>query len=238
MRLVALLAPAIAAAMLAAAPTALAQQPENERLRACITKIDTDANGAYEDALSWLGQGNRPAARHCAALALVALGQEEEGAGRLEALANAKDGGTLEARAIYLAQAGNAWLLAKRPEATIVALDNAVKLTPDDAELHKDLARAHITLKQWDDAGEDLNTALRISPSDGGALHMRAQVLLNMDRLQEAWEHVELSLRASPQDVQAVVLRGDIREAMRKKGMRDPTGIDDAEDVRPVIVGR
>lgn len=227
----------VAALFLAAAPAAFAQQSETARLRDCIDKIDKDAEGAYSDALTWLGQGSRPAARHCAALALIALGQEEEGAARLEELANAKDGGTLDARAVYLAQSGNAWLLAKRPEAAILTFTNAIKLKPQDAALRKDLARAHITLKHWEEAGEELNTALSLSPGDGEALRMRAMVLLNMDRLQEAWEDVELALKFAPKDVEAVVVRGDIREAMRNKGMRDPTGIDDAVDARPVIVG-
>jgi tetratricopeptide (TPR) repeat protein len=166
------------------------------------------------------------------------LGEEEEGAARLEELANAKDGGTLDARAVYLTQSGNAWLLAKRPEAAIVTFTNAIKLKPQDAALRKDMARAHITLRQWENAGESLNTALSLSPGDGEALRMRAMVLLNMDRLPEAWEDVELALKFSPKDVEAVLVRGDIREAMRKKGMRDPTGIDDPEtEARPVIVG-
>ena len=83
----------------------------------CIEKIDKDAEAAYQDGLSWLSRGNRPAARHCTALALIALGHEAEGAARLEELANAPDGGTLEERGVYLVQSGNAWLMAGMPDA-------------------------------------------------------------------------------------------------------------------------
>jgi tetratricopeptide (TPR) repeat protein len=224
--------------VLAATPQALAQQSEQARLQACIEKIGQDAEGAYQDALTWLGSGNRPAARQCAALALIELGQETEGAVRLEELANAPDAGSLEARAVYLAQSGNAWLLARRPEAAVVTLTNAIKLRPDDGALRKDLARAHLMLKQWDEAGEDLNTALQLSPGgDPEALRLRALVLLKTDRLQEAWEDVDMALKLSPRDVDTVVLRGEIREAMRLKGMPDPAGLDEPEIRSPVVVG-
>jgi tetratricopeptide (TPR) repeat protein len=229
---------AIAIAIAAGAP-AVAQDSEAQRLRECIAKIDTDATAAFQDALTWMGKGNRPAARHCAALALIEMGQPAEGAARLEELANAADAGSLEARAIYLAQSGNAWLVAKNPEAAIVTLTNAIKLSPNDAALHKDRARASLMLKQWDDAGEDLNTAVKLSPGDGEAFRLRALALLKLERYQDAWGDVELALKFAPKDVDAVVLRGDIREAMRKKGLNDPAGLDDTPDVRsPVVVGK
>jgi tetratricopeptide (TPR) repeat protein len=229
---------AVLAIGLAAASPATAQDNEAQRLQACIDKIDTDAAGAYQDALTWMGLGNRPASRHCAALALIEMGQPAQGAARLEELANAADAGSLEARAIYLAQSGNAWIVARNPEAAIVTLTNAIKLSPNDAALHKDRARASLMLKQWDDAGEDLNTAVKLSPGDGEAFRLRALALLKLERFQDAWEDAELALKFSPTDVDAVVLRGDIREAMRKKGLNDPAGLDNGPEVRsPVVVG-
>lgn len=217
---------------------ATAQEAEARQLEACIARIDSDAAAAYQDALTWMGKGNRPEARHCAALALIEMGQPAQGAARLEELANAADAGSLEARTIYLAQSGNAWLVARNPEAAIVTLTNAIKLSPNDAALHKDRARASLMLKQWDDAGEDLNRALKLSPGDGEAFRLRALALLKLGRFQDAWGDVELALKFSPQDVDAVVLRGDIREAMRRKGLNDPAGLDDTPDARsPVVVG-
>jgi tetratricopeptide (TPR) repeat protein len=238
-----LLAATLLAGGPAMAPSAFGQAApsESERHKACIAKIDADAKGAYEDALQWMtSSGDRPAARHCAALALIELGQPAEGAIRLEDLANAKDAGTIDARAVYLAQAGNAWLIAKQPEAAIVALTNAMKLKQRDNELLKDRARAFMMQKEWEDAGADLDSANQLAPRDAEALRLRATVLKELNRYDEAWSDISTALAIAPTDVKNVVVRGDIREAIRLAGMPDP--IDRAvssqpDVVRPNIVG-
>lgn len=229
----------VAPAVAQIAPT---PKTETERHKACIARIDSDAKGAYEEALAWMtSSGDRPAARHCAALALIELGHPEEGAARLEELANATDAGTLEARSIYLAQSGNAWLLAKKPEAAVVTLTNAIKLRPQDNELRKDRARAYMILKKWDDAGDDLNKANELSPGDAETWRLRAVTLKEMGRLDEAWDDIQTALKAAPKDVETIVVRGDIREAMRAKGMPDPidtvVASSRSDVVRPTIIG-
>jgi tetratricopeptide (TPR) repeat protein len=218
------------------APAAFAQS-ENQQLQQCIDKIDKDPEGAYQDGLTWLSRGNRPAARHCTALALIALGQEAEGAARLEELANAPDAGGIEARGIYLAQSGNAWLLASMPDEAIVTLTNAIKLRPDDGELRKDRARAYVKKKKWEDAGKDLDAAIELSAGDAEAYRMRGTALLKMNRLEDAWSDVEMAIKLAPKDTGILLLRGDIREAMRVNGIDDPAGLDKAEEPRTRIVG-
>jgi hypothetical protein len=62
--------------------------------------------------------------------------------------------------------------------------------------------------------------------------------LLQLERFEDAWGDVEQALKLSPTDVDAAVLRGDIREAMRKKGLSDPAGLNDAlPDASPKVVG-
>ncbi|MBU6319387.1 MAG: hypothetical protein KGS00_07005 [Alphaproteobacteria bacterium] len=194
---------------------------ESERLTRCIALIDESPDEAYENAIGWLGVGGRPGARQCAALALIALGQEEEGAARLEALANDPDAGALEARAIYLAQAGNAWLLAGAPEASVIALTNAIKLTPRDPDLKVDRARAYMLMDKWGEAEADLDAVILSSPGHETALAQRAQVMLKLDRLDEAWKDVSAALSRTPRNVDLLVLRGAIREARRLKGLPD-----------------
>src|SRR5262245_54654096 len=237
MRVLPLLALVLAAAP-AAGPPAFAQKSESVRLQNCIDRIDRDPEEAYQDGLAWVAIGNRPAARQCVAMALIALGQEAEGAARLEELANAPDGGSLDQRGVYLAQSGNAWLLAKMPDAAVVTLTNALKLLPRDAEVRKDRARAYIALKKWAEAGRDLDASIELSPGDGEAMRLRAVTPLKMERYKDAWTDVEAALKQAPKDVDAAVLRGDIREAMRTKGLPDPAGLqDEARDQSPVVVG-
>lgn len=228
--------PVLIALAFALSPSAFAQT-EEERLQQCLAQIDKDAEVAYQDGLTWLAKGNRPAARHCTALALIALGQEAEGAARLEELANAPDAGSLEQRGIYLVQSGNAWLMAGMPVEAIVTLTNAMKLRPDDGELYKDRARALVTQKKWDEARRDLNAAIQLSAGDAEAYRMRGYTLLKVGKLADAWTDVDTAMRMAPKDVDVIVLRGDVREAMRLAGMEDPAGLAADTEPRTRIVG-
>lgn len=191
--------------------------PDDERARlvACLDKIETDPEMAYEDGLAWLGQGSRPAARQCVALALIALDEPEIGAAQLESLANAPDAGSLEARAVFLAQSGNAWLAAGLPDAAVTTLTNAIKLSAFDADLYKDRATAYLALGQWSDAETDLDEALSIEPANGEAHGLRARARLGLEDYAAALDDVSAARAVDPENVDLLVLRGDIREAQR-----------------------
>lgn len=191
---------------------------EQARLNRCIELIETDPEAAYEDALAWLGNGGRPAARHCAALSLIELGHPAEGAARLEDLANAPDGGDIETRAVYLSKAGNAWLIAGFPEAAATTLDNALKLRPGDTDLLIDRAAARLALEQWEPAIADLNEILVMIPGDAVALELRARALLELGRYTSALSDVTQARLSAPENIDLLVLRGDIREAQRLDG--------------------
>jgi len=188
---------------------------EAQRLDACIAKLDSDPEGAYEDGLAWINEGGRPFARQCTALALVELGQAAEGAVRLEDLANADNGGSVAQRVIYLTQSGNAWLLAGAPEAALVTLNNAIKLSPTDPTLKADRAAAHMALGDWRSAARDLDIAKRVRPYDTGILQMRAEVRLNLDDLAGAERDVNAAMEIDDTDITTLLLRGRVREALR-----------------------
>lgn len=188
---------------------------EAARLDACLARIETDPDNAYEDGLAWSYQGNRPGARQCTALALIALGHPEEGAARLQSLANATDGGTMEQRAAYLSQAGNAWIQAEDPDAALVAFDGAIKIAPDAPELLMDRATAHLLLEHYDEAIEDLDAALRYTPGLGEAHQLRGQAWLEKGDPDKAMLDVKAAMEADPENVATLVLRGRVREALR-----------------------
>lgn len=190
---------------------------EARRLEACVAKIERSPEDAYEDGLAWTFEGNRPGARQCTALALIALGNVEEGALRLERLATSTDAGSMEQRAVYFSQAGNAWLQIGAAEAAAVSFSEALKFAPNETDLLLDRATSYMLIDKWDEALADLNTAIANSPSHPVAHQMRAEVHLNKDALDLAMKDVEASMAADPKNVDTLVVRGRVREAMRLK---------------------
>lgn len=188
---------------------------EEARLEACVAKIEVDPENAYEDALAWTFEGNRPGARQCTALALIELGNYETGADRLVALANSTDGGTLEQRAVYLSQAGQAWIMAGAPEQAAVAFTDALKLAPGTVDLLLDRASAYMMTEDWDKALPDLDLALANSPGFGPAHQLRAEVHLNKHSYDLAMRDVEAAMAADPKNIDTLLVRGRVREAMR-----------------------
>lgn len=195
----------------------LNRRDEQIRLNTCIEQIETDAELAYEDSLVWLATGNRPLARYCNAIALIALDELEEGAARLEALANAPDAITLTDRSLYMTQAGNAWLSAGLPEAAETAFDAALNMTQTDADLFKDRAAARLAQENWFGGMDDLASALALVPNDAEALGLRARAKLAVADLSGAEEDLERALDQDAENIELLVLRGDIREARRRQ---------------------
>lgn len=193
-------------------------EEEAARLAHCLDLAESDPETAYEEGLAWLSAGSRPHARHCAAVALIELGHEAEGAARLEDLANAPDGGTLEERTLYLSKAGNAWMAAGYPEAALTTLDNALRLAPDSTDLRIDRATARLALGHWNEALTDLDAVLSTLPGDPGALELRARAYLQLERFTEALADVETARSVTPDNIDLLVLRGEIREARRVSG--------------------
>jgi len=206
---------------------------EQERLEACISKINENAAEAYEDGLAWVNEGGRPFARQCTALALIELGQAAEGAVRLEDLANADNGGSLRQRVIYLTQSGNAWLLAGAPDAALVTLNNAIKLNPNDPNLYADRAAAYMELEKWEEAEIDLDLAYQSLSNETTILKMRAETRLNLQDLDGAELDIKEAMAIDISDVQTLLLRGRIREAQR---VREEDEV--VRTVSPTIIGQ
>lgn len=189
---------------------------EKQRLKDCIALIDTAPEEAYEDALAWLNEGARPSARYCAALSLAELGHHAEAAARLESLAEQKASGTLRERAVFLTQAGNAWLAGGLADESIKAFTNALKINKNDPNLYKDRAAAFLTVNRAFEATQDLNEALVFNPTDPEAYRMRSLSYLQQDALDLALRDIETSMRYDGSNIDTLLLRGEIREAMRK----------------------
>ena len=188
---------------------------ERERYRACLAKVESNPEEAYEDGLIWRGEGGGVPARHCVATAMLALGQTAEAAARLESAALAPDGGDPIQRTEILHQAGEAWLLAERFSDAENAFTQGLVYTPGDTSLLTNRAQARWEQDRYRDAEADLSDVLLVSPGDVRALRMRADLRLEMGRLTEAQSDIDLAASLAPDDVETLVVRGRVREAIR-----------------------
>ncbi|MEM1086645.1 MAG: hypothetical protein AAGH90_02880 [Pseudomonadota bacterium] len=193
---------------------------EQMRLNACIRLVETDPRAAYEDSLAWLGNGNRPRARYCNAKALLGLGYTEEGAARLEALANAPDAIALDRRAEYMAEAGNAWFSASYPDAAIKAFSEAIEIDPRNGDYYKDRAAAFLALEKWFEAIDDLEIALQLQPNNPEALFFRSRAYFGLEDFTQAQRDIQAARVGDPENVDYALQRGHIREQIRLRQER------------------
>jgi len=184
------------------------------RFNACVAKIDTDPDTAFEDAMVWRDNGGGVPARHCAALALIELGHAGEAARRMETLAADPGAGGVRERAQLLAQAGNAWILEGAPNFAAESFTLALEMITDDPlgdamrpGLLTDRARAWLLSGSHDKAREDATAALGFGDSID-ALLVRAAALRAVNSLRNALTDIERVLKLDPNNAAAYLERG------------------------------
>jgi tetratricopeptide (TPR) repeat protein len=186
-----------------AAPTATQPPAVNEGIdnaiqyKHCIALARQKPDEGWEEALAWSSLGGGDAARHCGAIALIGLRQFEEGASRLEDLA-ANSHGDAKLRAGMLAQAGQAWLLARNPERANAAQTAALKLVPDAPDLLIDRSQSLAEAKNYQEALADLNRALTVAPNRVDALTFRAAAKRYLDDRSGAEVDIAQALKIDP----------------------------------------
>ncbi|MFQ5534526.1 MAG: hypothetical protein ACE5EM_06860 [Sphingomonadales bacterium] len=204
--------------------SATATAADARRYQACVAKSERDPETALEDALDWRDNGGGVPARHCAALAQVALRQFDLAAQRLEEIANDMDLVRREAdpnlkfddemRAEILSQAGNAWLLSGKPAKAYLAFSDALVDVPEwsarQAELLIDRARALAEIGDFQAATDDLDRAARIEPRNVEVYIFRASARRSLEKLDEAQSDVEKALALEPDNILALLERGNL----------------------------
>jgi len=180
------------------------------RYRACMAMVEKNPQQAFGEAARWRDLGGGEGAEHCAAVALIGLGQYREAASRLEELAlDSKRPPQMKAR--ILSQASQAWLLAdmaERAEATATA---ALTLSPEDASILIDRAQARAFLKDYKGALADLDASLQRHPGDIDALVFRATAKRFLDDLSGAAVDIEAALRVNGTQPDALLERGILK---------------------------
>ncbi|MEI9994262.1 MAG: hypothetical protein WDM91_06695 [Rhizomicrobium sp.] len=186
-----------------AAPAAAASQYDT-----CLTQAQTDPAGALQTAGVWARQNGGAAADHCTALALVGLRRFGEAAAKLDALARSGFAADPERRMALYDQAGNAWLLASRPDSAIVSFSAALAADPLDADLLADRARAYAARQSWAKAESDLTAALLVSPDRADLYVLRGSARHALNRRPDARADFDRALRLQPNNPDALVERG------------------------------
>ena len=195
----------IAVAILAATgPVFAAGSPYDQ----CLARTQSDPAGALLQAAAWAKTGGGAAADHCAALALVGLRRFDEAGIKLDSLARSAFAANGTVRMNLFDQAGNAWLLAGRPDSAIVSFTAALAVDPLDADLLADRARANAVKKNWAKAESDLSAALMVNPARTDLYVLRGSARHAMGRKADARGDFDSALRIDPRNADALVERG------------------------------
>jgi tetratricopeptide (TPR) repeat protein len=204
---------ALALAPLAASATehTLVPASPSAHYAQCLDAARRTPKDGLAAAQDWRDAGGGFPAAHCAAVALFGLKRYEDAAQAFEALAGAMMLRGPDLRAGALAQAGQAWLLAAKPDKARAAFDAALKYTPRDPELFIDRAQADAALGDYKTAVADLDGALALAPGRADALVLRASAYRRLGALGRAMKDVEAALEAAPRDAAGLLERGNIR---------------------------
>jgi len=177
---------------------AAAQRIDGGNYENCMRRARADPAQGFEAALAWRDRGGGNAARHCAAVALIGLGQHVQAAERLEALAGDMTGAGGADRAAILAQAGATWFQAGDYARAHAAQSAALTLTPGDPEILIDRALTLAETRNYWEAIDDLNRVVGTDSENVAALVLRASAYRYVDALELAREDAEAAFRLAP----------------------------------------
>lgn len=192
----------------------LPQEPD-ARHQACLEAIAGDAEAAFEEALAWRHQAGGWPAEHCVSLALMALGQVEDGADRLRAAAEGAISATDRSRAIMFGQAGDAYLEAGLTEDALSAFSRGIDFDGRDSGLRRGRAEVALARENPDEAEAYAAEAIALDPADAEALRLRGEARLALNDLDGAEADMRAARAAEPENIDVLLLRGRINEARR-----------------------
>jgi tetratricopeptide (TPR) repeat protein len=200
-------------------PSARAQGAQDSaRYRDCLAAVSIKPQAALTDAEDWTKTGGGAPALHCAALSLIQLKRYGDAGARLDRAAADSKVPDLAFRAVLFTQAGNAWLLAGNGAKAVQSFSAALALSPGDAELYADLARAHAMRRDWPQAEMRLGSALQLAPRRADLLILRASARRALKRYGDARNDIEAALKLKPGDGEALVERGLLRQQLGDLG--------------------
>lgn len=178
---------------------------------ACMKHAVDMPEAAFEQALAWQSRNGGWAARHCAAVALIGLGQHGEAALRLEALAKQVARRQNQLATELLGQAAQAWQLAGETERAVAAQSAALELDPRNIELLIDRSVSLAAARNYWEAIDDLNRAAELDPARAEVLILRASAYRMVDGIELAREDIDRAVALDPDDPEGLLERGILR---------------------------
>ena len=186
---------------------------------ACLTLTRREPEKAFESALAWRDSGGGFPARHCVALALVAMKKYDHAALTLEELAEDMQSAGSELLVPVLTQAANVWLLAEEYERALAVATTGLEVEPENINLLVDRSRILARVSDYKRAFDDLDLALKLDPARSDALTFRAAARRHLGDEARALEDVELALSLEPDLSDALIERGILYENSNKKDL-------------------
>lgn len=180
----------------------------------CVLQVAQNPSAALEAAQSWEAQDGGGPAGHCEALALLALKRPDDAAVRLEALAIAPGDYDTSLRADLYAQAGNAWLVAGKPDKAMDDLSSAIARASEAsiaantlAIYYCDRARAQLLRNERVEALSDLDRSIALAPT-ALALTLHARLRRQAKDGRGATADLSRALALDPDFTEAILERG------------------------------
>jgi len=193
----------------------------NDRYDRCLDLSRRNAQRALDAAEAWHAASGGAAALHCQALALTQLHRYPDAAAKLDDAAHDPGVKNVAMAAELLDQAGNAWMLAGRPDKAVSSLTSALSFDPHNTDLLADRARAKAEAKDWSGAESDLTAVLALDSNRADIFVLRASARHAEGRKADARADIERALSVYPGYPEALVERGTMKlEAGDQAGAR------------------
>ena len=183
----------------------------------CIVLVASDPSGAEREAGEWARFGGGAPARHCYALALIAVGAPLRAADELIGIAQEEPELTDAARADILVQAGELLVDADSPLTAMLVAEEAVRLSKSRPDALGLRAAIHLSEGRVRAALADLNLALERGGPDARLLLRRASAYRRLGDGVAARDDASYAVELLPDRADAWLERGRADAMLRDK---------------------
>lgn len=184
---------------------------------ACLDLIGSDAARAEREAGEWARFGGGPAARHCYALALVAIGAQSRGIDELLGIASEEPDLEPDARADILVQAGDLLIDEGNAVTAGIVAEQALRIDPRNPSAFVLRAKLKLGANDVRAAVRDLDSALARQPGDARFLALRASAHRRLGQHIEARDDASFATESDPGDASAWLERGRAEAALKDR---------------------